>query len=405
MLPVVIVLIALAICSPTGAVSPTVVVSDFRVSPPVLAPGELGTIEVTLTNTAQSATLTDTETFGGGGRTITTTRTTSINADIQSVFLNGNEVEVLRGSYNDLAVLGPGQSVPVTFLIRAPGVSGIYFPEVWIRVLDGESSNYPIPVNVGTQISVSREPAITVQKTLPDRISPGEQFTVALRLVNQGMSGAENLNAAISTNATSVLVLSPATYHFNRLDPDQAVLLEISFATDRDTPLGILPVMISMDYVAPDGSTKRRAENIGVLVQGKAEMGIASVRTDPVRIMEGNPVDLTIRIENTGTADANSVQATLGGLPLPGAKKAYLGKIEPNNDAPAVFSLQADHAGEFDYTLNVSYSDEYGVHEQRQDLQLIVVKRSAFDLAVPVLLGVIVIAAFLVVWYRRRQGT
>jgi hypothetical protein len=201
-----------------AAASPTVVVTNYTVSPSVLVPGEVGTITVTLTNTAQSATSTDSDTTVIGGRTVSSTRTTVISAEIQSVYLFGGDVTVLSGSYNDLAVLGPGQSIPVTFLIRAPDQAGIYFPEVWVRVLDGGSLNYPIPVNVNTQISVPREPAIVVQKTVPDTVAPGDRFSVGLVLFNGGMSGADNINIGIQSNSTSLLTLTPSTYHFNHLD-------------------------------------------------------------------------------------------------------------------------------------------------------------------------------------------
>jgi hypothetical protein len=42
------------------ASDPTVIVSGYDVSPPVLVPGETGTITITLANTAQSATKTST---------------------------------------------------------------------------------------------------------------------------------------------------------------------------------------------------------------------------------------------------------------------------------------------------------------------------------------------------------
>lgn len=393
------------LASMATASSPTVVVTNYSVSPTVLAPGEVGTITVTLTNTAQSATSSESDTMVLGGRTISSTRTTVISAEIQSVSLFGGDVKVLSGSYNDLAVLGPGQSIPVTFLIRAPDTPGIYFPEVWIRVLDGGSSNYPIPVNVNTQISVPREPAIVVQKTVPDPVAPGDRFSVGLVLFNGGMSGADNINLGIQSNSTSLLTLTPSTYHFNHLDSNQSIPLEIEFVTDKNARLGLVPIMLSLDYTAPDGSTKRQNEVIGIQVQGRAAMSIASVGTNPSRISAGDPVDLTIRIENIGTDDANSVSVSLDDLPLSGTHDAFLGRIEPNNDAPAVFSLEADRAGEYTYTLTIRFTDDYGDHTTRQTLRMIVGE----DTSLGLILGIAGIAVLVVVgavyWFRKRKGT
>ena len=53
-------------------------------------------------------------------------------------------------------------------------------------------------------------------------------------------------------------------------------------------------------------------------------------------------------------------------FPMSGGKEAYVGKIEPNNDAPAVFSLQAGDPGNYAYNLTVEYQDDYGVHTKTE---------------------------------------
>ena len=87
---------------------------------------------------------------------------------------------------------------------------------------------------------------------------------------------------------------------------------------------------------------------------------------DPVRIKKGDAVSLIIRLENTGTDNANSVKASID-LPMSGGKDAYVGKIEPNNDAPAVFALQAGNPGTYPYNLTVQYEDDYGVQTKTRD--------------------------------------
>ena len=78
---------------------------------------------------------------------------------------------------------------------------------------------------------------------------------------------------------------------------------------------------------------------------------------------------MTVRIENTGTADARSVQASID-LPASGNRDAFIGRIEPDNDAPAVFYLQDRGSGEIHYTLKVQYADDYGNHTAEKPLML-----------------------------------
>lgn len=58
---------------------------------------------------------------------------------------------------------------------------------------------------------------------------------------------------------------------------------------------------------------------------------------------------MTIRLENTGTDEAISTTANID-LPFEGTKEAFIGKIKPNNDAPAVFSLDGGTGGDYPYT-------------------------------------------------------
>ncbi len=144
-----------------AAIEPTVIIQGFQVNPPVLAPGEIGTIVVNLTNTADAASQTTTQTSGTAQNTVTISETLPINVLIKDIRLSGGDVEILSGAYSNLIVLGPGQSIPVTFLIRAPGQTGIYFTRVSITVVGGQGVSSTIPVNVNTQISVPKEPAIS----------------------------------------------------------------------------------------------------------------------------------------------------------------------------------------------------------------------------------------------------
>jgi len=115
------------------ASNPTVLVTGYQIDPEVLMPGDIGTIKVTIANTATTATLVETNTYSG----LTTTTTVPISANIQSAYLYGGDIEVLSG-----------KSMTITFAVKAPIKDGLYFPEVWIDVQGGRNTKYSIPVKV-----------------------------------------------------------------------------------------------------------------------------------------------------------------------------------------------------------------------------------------------------------------
>ena len=140
--------IALLLIVPVAG-EPTVTISDYEVTPQVLMPGDLGTVTVTIRNTASSASFTE-KTGPISSDTAGTTTVTDINVYIEKALLEGNGIEVVGDSYQRIGDLGPGQTIRITFLIRAPAKAGLYFPEVWIDTRGGRSTRYPVPVNVNT---------------------------------------------------------------------------------------------------------------------------------------------------------------------------------------------------------------------------------------------------------------
>ena len=127
---------------PVQADTPTVTITEYKVTPSVLMPDSLGTITVTIKNTASSASISE-RTGALSSDTSGTTKTTDINVYIENVHLEGNGIEVLTEDFDRIGDLGPGQSTTITFSIRAPSKSGMYFPEVWIDTSGGRSTRYP----------------------------------------------------------------------------------------------------------------------------------------------------------------------------------------------------------------------------------------------------------------------
>lgn len=170
----------------------------------------------------------------------------------------------------------------------------------------------------------------------------------------------------------------------------------------RGSGLHLVPVEVA--YTAVDGTRPQWVETLGIDLRGRGELAIASLKTDPVRVRQGDEVDLIVRMDNTGTGDARAVSARVD-VPLPGTKEAFVGTVRPGSNAPAVFALTADRAGEFDYTFNATYEDDWGSHAVTRTLRLSVAS-SGSELTIGVLLlAVIVGAAVFFIWWRRKGRT
>jgi hypothetical protein len=381
------VLASLLLAALPSAACAGAMVASFQVTPDVLAPGAEGLVTVTIAN---------------GGGALPGANATTGDPVIESVRLHSTDLTVLSGDYEGIGLLGPGQAVPVTFHVRAPQAPGIYFPEVWIRTAQGQTVRYPLVVNVGTQIGQLAKPALVLEKSVPASVAPGEPFGVNLSVVNRGNAVATDVVLTINASPQSLGLSSPATDYVARLGPGESRTVPLAFTTDRDVPLGIRTIGVTIDYVLPGGVARRQNESFSVLVRGRAELGLASLTTDPVRVEAGQAFSLLARIENTGTDDANSVRSRID-LGLPGGNESFIGTVEPGNDAPAVFNLVAGDPGTLAYTLTTAYTDDEGEHTLTEPLTLEVAgsSGSATWIAAALVL-VLIAAAALWLWRRRR---
>ncbi|MDD1679789.1 MAG: S-layer protein, partial [Methanomicrobiales archaeon] len=162
------VLAALPFAATAAIGDPTVTVASYQVSPAILLPGEEGIITIVVQNTANSASSTDTLVDSGYSGSTTSSETKDIPVVFDSISLFGNGVEVLEGNFDHVGALGPGQSMQLTFLIRTPIKSGMYFPDVWIRIPDGTNVRYPVPVNVNSTIGLQKQAILVLTSSLPD---------------------------------------------------------------------------------------------------------------------------------------------------------------------------------------------------------------------------------------------
>ncbi len=375
----------------------SVIVADYKVSPAVLLPGEEGTLTVTL-KSITSGTTTSSVSYG---QDVSQT-TSSITPYIDSVILKSKDFEVLGGDSKFKGNIGPDQPVPVTFLIRAPQKSGMYFPEVWIRVRDGQSLKYPVPVNVNTQLSVLRTPSLALENTFPEPVKPGTKVEGTIRIINEGTTQADNIRVFVNGTPPMAIPAGISSFMIDQLASGMSREKNLSLLIDKNTPSGIIEVPVRMSYALLDGTIIEDSGSIGLDVRGEAEISITSVETTPSRVKPGEPFDLIIRVQNTGTGEAKSVSATVN-LPIKGAKEAFIGRIKAGNDAPATFVLEGTEAGEYAYHTTITYVDDWGTHTLDKDLVLTVADGGDSS-AMIILILLILVAGAGGFWYMRRKN-
>ncbi|MDP3565255.1 MAG: hypothetical protein Q8R70_12285 [Methanoregula sp.] len=399
-IPIILVILVIALLGalvvPVSAEgSPTVTITDYKVTPSVLMPGSLGTITITIKNTAGSSTITE-KSGQLSDATYAVVKTTDTNVNIENVKLEGYGIEVMSKDFDRVGEIGPGQSLPISFSIRAPSKSGIYYPEVWIDTTRGKSTRYPIPVNVNTAVGIQRQAILIMDTSLDATANPGEEIPVTLTIRNAGQTIADDVTLKLENSSTVVAPKNADLYHLGAITGGGQQTVQLVLLSDKKANAGLVRIPVTISYSTIDGIPRTQSSGIDLMMKGKAELGFVSVDTNPPRLTENTPFDLTIRIENTGTGEAKQVSAKID-LPAEGNKEAFIGKIKPGNDAPAVYLLEGAKAGSHPYNLTITYTDDMGVHTMNRQMN---VRVPAGDNSGNIILGLIILGLLLFVAYR-----
>lgn len=373
---------------------PTAMVTEYSVQPKILSPGSLGTISIVIQIAGKTSV---TETTG------TTGKSEEPNVNIERVSLEGNGLTVVSDAFDHVGRIGQGQSIPLSFTIRAPDEGGMYYPEIRIATAGG-STRYPIPVNVDTPIGIQREAIIVMKSYPPDTVNPGDEIPVRILMRNEGMTLAEEVTLKIE-NASSLIAPKTANlYHVGAISGGEEKPVDLVLLSDKSADPGLIRVPVTVQYTWIDGSVHRDTASIDVMLKGEAELGFVSVDTSPRRVIANQPFDLTIRIENTGTGEAKQVAATVD-LPVTGTRESFIGKIKPGNDAPAVFMLDGVKGGTYNYTASITYTDDLGIHTITKPMSVRVVPEDYTGALIVVVL-ILLAGGFLVYryWYLPRKN-
>ncbi|WP_300332447.1 hypothetical protein [Methanocalculus sp.] len=380
----------------------SVIITDHTLVPSVVMPGDQAIVYVTIMNAASTSTQTE-STYLSSVYSVSTSESQDVYLVIGSVYFDGRgDIRVLEGNSAFTGVLGPGQSMDLVFLIQAPEKSGIYFPQLRIRVRGGESVIYPIPVNVNMPIFSMKVPVIEVSQAALPFVRPGETFETGLAVANTGQSAAQEITVIVQSGDLMIAPVGPASSFMPVLAPGAEMVIPLSFRVSKEIAPGLYELPVVIGYQQADGSTASITTACAVDVRGASSLAVSAVRTDPITVDAGEPFDLIVRLENTGTGRAESVVAYLD-APLSGQRETFIGSIRPGNDAPAVFRLTAAEGGEIPASLTVGYSDDYGDHRMEQPLTLVVREQGVAGALVALVILVLIAGAGYYLYSQRKK--
>ena len=233
----------------------------------------------------------------------------------------------------------------------------------------------------------------------PSSIEVGEEFTIGIQIEscsgdNPGMVYFELLNPPTDLTIKEPLIIDIP--ELNYADSERFITYHMKINEDASPGTYVIKTRIIYGEVI-------RNYNITFEVIGdKAELGIASLKTNPVLPKKGETVELTLRIENTGDGTAKSVEVFVD-HPFQGLKQSFIGALDSNEDGPAVLTFIVDEPGEFEFPVTVSYYDDFGKGEMKANVNLNVLKKETNIKTIIFTILIIAVFAWGIYYFRKTK--
>lgn len=298
-----------------------------------------------------------------------------------------------------LKELCAGCSFTITYhlSISPNAITGLY--PLKVTLYEKNSSK-----EIERRIQVVGKPELVINESYANELVliPGSKFLLTVPVSNVGRGGANDIRITLQLEGVPIIPLGDNVFYIKKLAPGESYVANFSLVVDKNAKVQAykLPIQISGSYEF--GATNfSSTEIVGLNIFGSATLSVASISTDPAIVKENKNFFLIIRIENTGSGDADSIKLNIN-LPFNGIKEIFLSKIKADSESSAIFNIKARNDGNYKYDLNIDYVDDTGRYNISYPLTLYVSPElTLFEI---VIISIIVLAALLVViWAEFRK--
>ena len=224
-----------------------------------------------------------------------------------------------------------------------------------------------------TSVNASYCVTAEISDITPSSIGIGEEFTIGIQIENCGDELPAHIYFELLNPPTDITIKEPLILEIPELNyVNSERFITYHMRTNNDALPGTHIIKAKLFY----GDVIRDYNITFEVIGNEAELGIASLKTNPVLPRKGETVELTMRIENTGEGIAKSVGVYMD-HPFQGLKQSFIGSLNPDEDGPAILTFVVDNAGEFEFPVTISYYDDFGKNEIKTNVTINVLKKES----------------------------
>lgn len=328
---------------------PKVVVKATETKPPVLGPGEPFTLTLRLVNL--------------GNRTALDVFATISSSEIVLPAAGGGTASVER--------IAAGEVVTVTLplLLRDVDTEERKVLPVALEYGDAGGGAYSEEQNVGidveTGLSWRPQLIITAYSTTPDFLTPGDVFTLTMRVANVGGGDAQLLTLALGGEGGAHLepfIPVKAGNVVFVLAIKAGSLSEITrqLVVDGSADPKAYNLPIALAYDDPRGNRQEDVQRLSLVVRRRAELQ-ATLYREPEALTVGSSTPLSLEMINVGLSAVNVVQITASSpqMKVEAEGTPFMGPVEIGGSAPLDVTVTPDQGGPAELVISMVYRDDF----------------------------------------------
>lgn len=225
----------------------------------------------------------------------------------------------------------------------------------------------------------------------PTSIGVDKEFTVGVLIDNCGDKNSENVSFELLDIGPEIKVKEPLIKDIGEMGyANSDRFLVYHMKTSSDIVPGEYVINYKLIYYGATLIHQKTGNFSVTVIADEAKLSLASVKTNPVLVKEGDTTELTIRVENYGNGNANSLKVSLE-HPFEGIQESFIGTLDADEDGPAVFTFVAGKNGIYKIPITISYKDDFGEHILEKEISLSILKKDTnwfMTLFILIILGI-----------------
>ena len=393
-------LFLLSMSTITVQADPSIIITDYELTPSVFLPGDEGTLRLTIKNAETTNTFTSTSTVSS----TTTVKTDTIGATINKIWIEPaiHKEKMVRATlnYKDLGELAPGASFDISFkIVIDENISeGVYFPIVNVDIEKYEDIKYPI------EVKVSNSTIDLISTQIPSKISISGATDIIFSVINNRETTINNVR------------VTPKLSNGIDIKPESVMIECLNAGSSQDVHFSLMPLEIGKSNLTFDTTYKnglnehKQTSNVTVNVVDTLDVA-PIIYNIPSKIEVGEKTSIRLKIYNSKTEDISSVIVT----PISEARltpsQYYIGSMDADDLYSVSFDI--DTSGltvnqTYEIGFTVSFKQDGTTYETpavKSSFTVVTNNGNGDEAAIfiGVLLVILIIGGFLTIRWRKKQ--